>query len=322
MLRNWKFWLGMAISAVALYLTLRDVDFASFVQAVATAQTTWLIPAFVVFMAGLAIRALRWATLMGEAHFSATFHAMNIGYMLNMVLPFRVGEIGRALVIGQRTEVSTATALSSIVVERLLDLVAVVLLFFVFAQFIPMDPALSRAAAVSAGLVFILLIAVGVVIWQSNRFERILARLLARFPRMNAQSWLQRYRDFCAGFRLINSGRRFVIVLLTTMGIWLAQLVVTYFIMAAFLPPRMDQAGLMLVAANLGGAAPSAPGGLGPVQFFARTALVVPFNIDPTQATAFVFVWSLSQQLALIVLGLIGMVRIGLSFGQLRPVQA
>ncbi len=322
MLKNWKFWLGMAISAIALYLTLQDVDFAAFIQAVATAQTAWLLPAFVVFMAGLATRALRWATLMGESHFGVTFHAMNIGYMLNMVLPFRVGEIGRAVVIGQRTEVSTATALSSIVVERLLDLAAVVLLAFGFAQFIPMDPTLARAAAVSAGLVVVLIIAVGMAIWQSARFEGILARLLAHFPRINAQSWLQRYRDFCAGFKLINSTKRFIIVVFTTIGIWLAQLIVTYFVMAAFLPPHMDQAGLMLVAANLGGAAPSAPGGLGPVQFFARTALVAPFNIDPTQATAFVFVWSLSQQLALIILGVIGMVRIGLSFGQLRPARA
>ena len=322
MLRNWKFWLGMVISAAALYLTLRDVDFAAFIRAVATAQAAWFLPAALAFLGGLAIRALRWATLLGEAPLNTTFHAMNIGYMLNMVLPFRVGEIGRAVVIGQRTDVSAATALSSIVVERLLDLAAVVLMFLVFAQFIPMDAALSRAATISAGLIAILLIGVGVVIWQSARFEGILARLLARVPRINAQGWLRRYRDFCAGFKLINSGRRLAIVLLTTLGIWLAQLLIAGFAMAAFLPARLDQAGLMLVAANLGGAAPSAPGGLGPVQFFARVALVMPFNVDPTQATALVFVWSLAQHLALIALGMVGMVRVGLSFGQLRPAEA
>lgn len=319
MLKNWKFWLGIFISVIALYLTLRDVDFNAFVRAIATAQALWFLPAFAAFMAGLVVRAARWATLMGHTPLPATFHAMNIGYMLNMMLPFRVGEIGRAVVIGQRTDVSTATALSSIVVERLLDLVTVVLMFFVFAQFIPMDPALARAALISAGLIIALLIGIGIVIWQSARFERVLADLLRRFPRINAEGWLRRYRDFCAGFKLINTRRRLIMVLLTTIGIWLAQLAVTAFVMAAFLPLRLDQAGLMLFAANLGGAAPSAPGGLGPVQFFARTALVVPFNVDPTQATAFVFVWSLSQQLALIVLGVIAMARIGLSFGQLQP---
>jgi uncharacterized protein (TIRG00374 family) len=321
-LKNWKFWFGIAISVVALYLTLRNVDFNAFMHALATAQAIWFAPAFVVFMIGLTIRAARWATLMGGTPFGVTFHAMNIGYMLNMILPFRVGEIGRAIVIGQRTDVSTATALSSIVVERLLDLAAVVLMFVGFAQFIPMDASLSRAAFVSAVLVVILLIGVGIVIWQSARFERVLAGVLARFPRIDAQVWLQRYRDFCAGFKLINTPQRLLIVFVTTIGIWLAQLGVAVCMMAAFLHVRLDQAGLMLVAANLGGAAPSAPGGLGPVQFFASMALVVPFNVDPTLATAFVFVWSLSQQLALIVLGVIGMLRIGLSFGQLRTAQA
>jgi uncharacterized protein (TIRG00374 family) len=319
MLREWKFWLGMAISALALYFTLRDVDFDAFVRAVASAEVIWLLPATACFLAALFIRAWRWATLMGEAHFGTVFHAMNIGYMLNMMLPFRMGEIGRAVVIGQRTAVSTATAMSSVVVERLLDLVAVVLMFAGFAAFIPTDATLSRAALLSAGLIIALLIALGVVLWQSARVEQVAARILAWLPKVDAQRWLQRYRDFCAGFKLINSLRRLLIVVGTTLGIWLVQVLLAYFVMAAFLPARLDQAGLVLVAANLGGAAPSAPGGLGPVQFFARTALVVPFDVDLTQATAFVFVWSLSQQLSLIGLGLFGLLRIGLSLGQLQP---
>jgi uncharacterized protein (TIRG00374 family) len=269
-------------------------------------------------MIGLAIRAARWATLMGGTPFNITFHAQNIGYMLNMILPFRVGELGRAFVIGQRTAVSTAMALSSVVVERLLDLAMVVLMFVLFAQFIPMGPLLSRTALVSAILVIGLMIAMAAIIWQSERFGQILAGVLRRFPKVDSAAWLQRYQDFCAGFKLINTTRSALIIVVTTLGIWVAALGFAFCIMAAFLPPRFDQAGLMLVAANLGGAAPSAPGGLGPVQFFAKSALVLPFGLDEARATAFVFVWSLSQQLTLIVLGLIGMLRIGLSFSQLR----
>lgn len=318
MLKNWKFWLGIAISVIALYFTLRDVPFDAFLRALAAAQAAWFIPAFLSLMAVLVTRAVRWSTLMGGTPVGITFHAQNIGYMLNMILPFRVGEIGRAIVIGQRTSVSTATALSSIVVERLIDLAAVVLMFVVFAGFIPMDVALSRAATVSAGIVVVLIVLVGIIIWQSARFEVLLRVLLARFPSIHPDVWVQRFHDFTAGFKLINTPRRLLIVLVTTLLIWVFNIAVATFTMAAFLPPRIDQAGLMMVAANLGGAAPSAPGGLGPVQFFARTALVLPFNLDATIATAFVFVWSLGQQLILIVLGLIGMLRIGLSFGQLR----
>jgi len=73
----------------------------------------------------------------------------------------------------------------------------------------------------------------------------------------------------------------------------------------------MEQAGLMLVTTNLGGALPSAPGGLGIVQGFAKTSLVIPSNLPEEPAVAFVFAWSLGQQLLLIVLGLISLARVG-----------
>ena len=322
-LKNWKFWLGLVISAVALYLTLRGVPFADFARALTSANPLWFVAAVAALLVVLAMRAVRWAAIMpaaqaGSASIGTTFHAQNIGYMVNMILPLRLGEIARAVVIGLRTPVSTPAALSSIVVERLLDLVTVVLLFFGFAQFIPMDASLSRAATISAVLVAVLVVVIGIIIWQAARAERWIAALLARFKVRNAEAWVLRFRQFTAGFKLIGSAQRLLIVLACTIAIWVANLICVTLVMAAFFPPRVDQSGLMLVAANLGGAAPSAPGGLGIVQGFAKLALVLPFGLDESRATAFVFVWSLGQQLILIVLGLIGMARVGLSFGQLQ----
>lgn len=313
-----RFWFGLAISALALYLTLRNVDFTALVEALRTAQLWVFPPAFLVFIVGLSLRAARWSALMGGAPFLLTFQAMTIGYMLNMTLPLRAGELGRAVVIGQRAPISTATALSSIVVERLLDLFAVVLMFAGFALFIPMDASLSRAAAAGAIFAIGLVIGLAVALSQSARIERLLSVLLRRIHWLSADAWLRRYRDFTAGFGLVRTPRQWAFVLGTTVGVWGAAWLLAVVMMAAFLPARAEQAGLMMVASNLGGAAPSAPGGLGPVQLFAKVALVLPFGVDEARATALAFVWSLSQQLTLVVLGLVSMAQVGLSFGQLR----
>lgn len=159
------------------------------------------------------------------------------------------------------------------------------------------------------------------LLWQAGRVEYWLERLLQRAPWLHAERWLQRYRDFVDGLRAVQSARDWVWVMLSTAAVWAATWLLAFIALSAFLPPRADQAGLMVVAANLGGAAPSAPGGLGPVQLFAKAALVLPFGVDEARATALVFVWSLAQQLALIVLGLIGLARVGLSFAQLRAPQ-
>ncbi len=105
MIKNWKFWLGLAVSAAALYLTLRGIHFDEFAATLARAQIGWFVPALLALMLTLGVRTWRWSSLMGGTPFWTTFHANNIGYMVNSILPFRLGEIGRAYVIGERTRV-------------------------------------------------------------------------------------------------------------------------------------------------------------------------------------------------------------------------
>ena len=310
-------WAGFAISAIALFFTLRNVNFSELGRAISGARVVWFLPATAFFAIAFGVRAWRWSLLMGGAPFWTTFHAMNIGYMMNVTLPLRLGEVGRAFVIGERTSIPMVSAFSSIVVERVLDLAMVVGLFAIFAAYVPMPPSFSRAAFAGGVLVILMLVVGGILVWQAERTERILRPILERFTK-SAEPWLKRFRDLCRGFRAVGSARRIFLVFVLTLLIWAGSVVCAYFTMAAFLPPVLEQAGLVVVTANLGGAVPSAPGGLGIVQGFAISALVLPFHVPEDQALAFVFVWSLSQQLLLIVLGLIGLGRIGMSFAEVR----
>ena len=314
MIRNWKFWLGIAISAVALYLTLRGIHFDEFAATLARAQIAWLIPAMLALLVTLGLRTWRWSSLMEGTPFWITFHALNIGYMLNCILPFRLGEIGRAYVIGERTPVRMARALSTVVVERILDLAAVVVLFAAFALFLPMPPQFASAALTGALFVIGLIVAAGVVIWQSARVERLLLGIAWKVPQLKADLLVRRFHDLMAGFQIIRAPRKLAFVLILTAAVWVANISIAYFTMLAFLPGTLGEVGLVVVLSNLGGALPSAPGGLGVVQFFAMQSLVIPFHVPEDVAVAFAFVWSLSQQLALIVLGVIGLLRVGMSF--------
>lgn len=320
MQKNWKIWLGFLISIIALIWTFSGINFADFFSSLRQANLWWFIPGMLAWFVTLVARAKRWSILMNDTPFGITFHALNIGYLLNCVLPGRVGEVGRAFVIGERTTLSAAKAMSSVVVERLFDLAVVVLLFVVFAQFIPMTVDLARGAAIAGGLVMVLLIAAGLLVWQAARAERLLAHLLQRFaPRVNAAPWLQRFREIRDGFKIVGTPGRFWNVIGLTVVIWAATIVFAFFVMAGFFAPRWDQSGLMIIVANLAGALPSAPAGLGVVQGFASKALIVPFGMGSQQAalaTAYVFVWSLVQILGLILFGLVGLTSIGMSFSQ------
>lgn len=317
MLRNWKVWLGFAASAIAIYLTFRNVRFADLGTALAGARLGRLLPAALFLAASFGARAWRWDLLMGSPSFATTFHAMNIGYLLNIVLPLRLGEVGRAVVIAARTPIPVARAFSSVVVERLLDLGGVVALFGLVAAVVPVPPAFASAAAGAGAFALLVLAATGLMLWQSARAELLLGALLQRVTR-HPEPWLQRFRDLCGGFRAVGSARRVLLVLALTVVIWATAIAFSALLLGAFLAPRIDQASLVVVTANLGGALPSAPGGLGIVQGFATSALVLPFGVREDLALAYVLVWSLGQQLVLLLLGLWGLGRIGMSFAQVR----
>lgn len=308
--------IGLAIAAIALYFTFRDIDFAALRNALVTANWTWFIPAAACFAIGLVSRAMRWSVIMGGTRLSTTFHAMNIGYMMNMLLPGRLGEIGRAYVIGERTPVSMTRAVSSVVVERLLDLAAVVVMLAVVAQFLPMSPALVRPAAISGVLVMVLISAVGVLIWQADRFERVLRSILARVPKLDTERWVARFRDLCAGFLAIGQPQRMLAIFVLTVLLWACAMLMAFLMMFAFVPARFDAASLMVIVANLGGAIPT-PGGVGPAQYFAKLALT-PFGVDEARGVAFVFVWWFAQLASLVALGFVGLFRVGMSLSQLR----
>lgn len=320
MLKNWKLWLGLAISATGLYLTLRDIRFDEFFAQLVNAQVIWLLPALIALFATLFMRVWRWSLLMDNTPLGVTYHAITIGYMVNSTLPLRLGELARAWVIGERTRASMARALSAVVVERILDLATVLVLFAAFAQFIPMPAEFSRVALTGGLFIVGLVAALAVMIWQSGRVEQLLravsGRIERRFPRFRTERIIRLFNDVCDGFRLINTPRKVALVLLTNAGVWATNVLVAYFVMWAFMAGAFDQAGLVMVMSNLGGALPSAPGGLGVVQPLARESLVIPFGADKNAAVAFAFVWSLGQQLVLIMLGLFSLTRLGLTFGK------
>jgi uncharacterized protein (TIRG00374 family) len=320
MFKNWKVWLGFVISAVFLYFILKDVELNLLIESFRKAQWIWLLAGVPVWFVSLAARSQRWAVLMEGAPFWVAFHGTNIGYALNMTLPLRLGEVARAFAVTDRAKIPIAKVLSSIVVERLLDLAVVIGMFAVSAQFIEM-PTQAQSYVRLAGLALVALIVIGaIVVWKARLFENILASILRRvLPRLNAEPWLQRFRELCAGFAVIGTPARFASVMGYTVLLWLGALAFAYLSMMAFMPARWDHAGLFLVGANLGGAIPSAPGALG-VQEGAAIAIIAPFyssEVVSTVLPAWAFTWSFSQRIALILLGIVGALSMGISFNKL-----
>lgn len=313
-------WVGILFSLGAVALLLWRVDFRDVRGALARAHVGWLVPGVALFFVMFAVRAWRWSLLLGRTRYWPTWHANSIGYMFNVTLPLRLGEIARVFVIAKAEDIGAARALSAALVERIVDLAFVVLMFAGLAQAIPMGPTFTRAAAIGSAFVVACVLGGAVMVIKGEAVERILRPRLARLGQSKVDAILLRFHEIREGFRALGSVSQIMQCFALTVVVWALTILQSAAFMMAFLPEQTDlmRAGLVVVIANLGGALPSAPGGLGIVQGFATSALVVPFHVPENEALAFVLVWSLVPQLLLILMGVVSMGRVGMSFSEIR----
>jgi hypothetical protein len=213
-------------------------------------------------------------------------------------------------------------ALSSIVVERFFDLASVIALFAIFTSITPMPPEFVTAAMIGGVIVVCMLIGFVLVVWQSARLERFIRLACGLVSFINADRMVARFHDLSDGFAMIGSPQKMAVAIVLTIATWITTIISGYLFMGAFLPPRIEQAGVFITMANLGGALPSAPGGFGVVQYFANQALVIPFGVNPIQAVALAFASTLYQQILLIILGFWGLANLGLQFSSIRKTNA
>lgn len=158
-LRRPLFWIGLLVSLGALWLAFRGLHWGEVGSALRDANYPLLLAAAVLMFLSLYLRALRWAVLFHpHAHLrvGALMGAMNVGYAVSNLLPLRVGELVRAYLIGEVEQVSAAHALSTIVVERVLDVLTVVLMLVLLLPFID-APAWAARSALVAGVAFLVL---------------------------------------------------------------------------------------------------------------------------------------------------------------------
>ncbi|MCA2001814.1 MAG: flippase-like domain-containing protein [Chloroflexi bacterium] len=100
-IKNWQFWLGVLISALFIWLSLRGLHLDDFWQTVQKANYWWLLPGVAVYFVGVWARAWRWHYLLGPIKKIPTktmFPVTTIGYMGNNIYPARAGEALRAVV--------------------------------------------------------------------------------------------------------------------------------------------------------------------------------------------------------------------------------
>jgi uncharacterized protein (TIRG00374 family) len=288
----------LALTVLFGWLALRDVDLAEVRRALATADWFVLLaislPSYGVL---LWLRALRWRYLTDpicRMRLGALFRAVAVGFMANNLFPLRMGEVVRSWILARETNTSAATIFGTIVLERVLDAIAVILLVVLVLMLRGSDGASGVLGSRALLLVPVALVPLAGLVLLKAMPDRVLA--LSRFvlrpvPRLAdfAERMLTRFQE---GLGALAAGTHLVWLAVYTVLIW--GVASTLPIVAVFLALGLDLGGpgQMLVAAwttqaavGVAVAVPSAPGFFGLFHWACRFALVG-LGIEPATALA------------------------------------
>jgi len=314
--------IGLAVSAVCLYFALRSVDPGTLVEAYRGAEYVVLLPAVVLTIVVNWARAYRWRLLMypnDRQPLGRLFSMVNIGYLFNSVFPAKVGEVVRGYLAGRLLPGGIAQALSTLLVERLLDVLTLVLLL---AALLPMV-ALPRWS-VTAGLAFgaAALAGTGVLVVLARLGEGALDRLwgtVGRVPGLGDHRVRAALTHLLDGLRVLTEGQRLPGIAFWSLLIWVGYVLCNYITLAAFHLGHLSPvaAAVTVCATGLSMVVPSSPGAFGPVEGALIFALGL-YGVGESQAFAYALGQHALNIAVLVLLGLWGLRSESLSFSSVR----
>jgi uncharacterized protein (TIRG00374 family) len=306
--------LGLAVSAVCIWLALRGVSLHSVWHEIQQTQLIWLVPAVATLLVAIGIRAERWRLLFPRPQrpsFPATFWALNIGYLFNSILPIRAGELARVLALSRETGLPKTQGLVTVVVERAFDLAALALITLVALPLLPNDGLVHTLALLSVAILVVCGVLVALLAVQ--RLRGFASRHIARAPVLGRERAERTIRSFAAGVAALRDPSLALPVAGWSLLSWVVLGVSDYFVLRAFdLGVPWEAALLVLITTNLAQAAPSTAAALGVFEIAAQTALRS-YGVPKGAGLSFGIVLHATNVLPVVILGVIALVRIGVS---------
>jgi len=328
--RTLKLAAGVLVSAVCVWWSMRDVRLAEVGHALRQANYFGFAAVMATTLIGFWIRAVRWGSLIHEPRPirpGSLFGATMIGFMANNVLPLRLGEFIRPWALARRERLSKTTLFATVVVERAIDMVTLLVIFGISVLVHPISSATEAGRMTQAGATVLVTACAGLTVFvialeRSEKLARaVIDRLSAPFPPSLRGRAVRALEHFVKGLGLfrdlprvlwvfaLSFGMFGVIVIGLAAGMWALGIVVPWY------------AGLvMLVITAIGIMVPAAPGYIGTMNLACIAGLAI-FGVGKERAVPFSWFYWAGQWLPVTLLGLYYLHREGLTLRSLGRMQ-
>ncbi len=329
-MRTARLWIGIALSAAIMYWLFRTTDIHCLLAALRSANYFFLIPAVLVIIIATSFRAVRWKFILlpvRHAKHGNLFTSLVIGFMVNSLLPARLGEFVRAYVIGKKEEISPVSSFATIVAERVFDCIALVTMLLIvlihvganphggsFIEFLrSMRPVFIGVTAGMFAFIFLLH-------HYTEQTTQLVQRCVFWMPAGLREKLDRLLRSFTSGLQVVRMRGAILQVLLWSAVLWIAMPLSNFFILHSFgFPVPFFASFTLLVLQALSTLIPFLPGYTGSFHYATVFGLGL-YGVSAEKALGAALVIHAVNMLPFVVMGLVFIWRENLSLRDVERV--
>jgi uncharacterized protein (TIRG00374 family) len=301
-------WIGVLVTLVFGYLAVRRAHLGDVWEALQESEKIWLLPSLAVLALAVWVRAVRWWSLFSRdtrPPLPAVLRALLIGLFFNNVLPLRAGEAARVVALYRIAGASRAETATTVIVERIFDVLVLLLLLFAIVPWLPdiswLRPAALLLVAVGIGL----LVAVVLLALFGTRPLRLLLRPLSWIPGLSAERFEAGVHNVAVGLTGLRRWRVALEAFGLTVASWILVALSFWFLLVAFDFGLSPVAGLLVVIAiNLALILPSSPAALGVFEAATVVALDA-YGISASEALSYALLAHAVNFVPFVVVGVV-----------------
>jgi uncharacterized protein (TIRG00374 family) len=323
---SWRTFFVAALTAGLLWLFLRNVGLEEMGRAFAEARLSLIAAAVAVTLLTYLIRARRWQALLapiGPTRFRTAFRTTVIGFAVSFLIP-RAGEVVRPYLLARRESLPASASFATIVVERLLDLVTVLLLFVAALPFVEVEigPDVRMWGLVTAAVATAALAVLFVSAGHPERLGGWAGRCGRLLPGRLGEALAGVVATFVEGLAVMRQPARLVEALLWSVPLWVSLALGIWFTSLAFDLTFPFAATFIVVMFLVVGVSVPTPGAVGGFHYFYLLAVTSLFGANPDRGAAAGVALHAVSFVPVTLVGLVFMWQDGLTLGGLKGLRA
>ena len=295
------------ISIIGIYLAFMGEDFDGLIHQIKQVKIPGITLGCFLLVTSCIVRAYRWKLIMDPVEkipLHDVFSATMVGYFGNGILAFRLGELLRAYSVTSGRHMSATQAFGTVIMERILDLLMVLLVFVLLIPWFPFEQdGIRLAVYIFSGITFAIILGI-FLSWKFNLMGKI--GEVAVLQKGIGQKLFQALNKIFDGIVLIKNTDHAVGIVLSSILLWGFYYAVTFIILGACdLNLGIIGSGIILVLGSIVIGIPALPGSAGTYDAGIKFSLMVVFGIASEKALTYAIVSHAVSYFPLVIIGMI-----------------